>query len=68
MSLPLRDIRSKVSVEDDVTLEAWSRATGQDKSEIIRQLVHDWASKQRRAARMLDAMLKVEGVSGSSGD
>lgn len=68
MSLPLRDIRSKVSVEDDLTLEAWSRAQGMDKAELVRMLVHDWALRQRKASRMLDALLKSEGVTGNSGE
>lgn len=63
MSLPLIDFRGKVSVETHVALEALSRATGRDKSEIARDVLHAWASEQLHAASIMQRLAAAEGVS-----
>ena len=62
MSAPLRDLRAKISVEADVALEALHRATGKEKSEIAREVLHGWALQQLEAASVLSRLAAVEGI------
>lgn len=63
MSLPLRDLRARVSVETDVVLESLHRATGKEKAEIAREVLHEWASRQLDAASVMQQLSAVEGIS-----
>lgn len=65
MSLPLIDCRAKITPEADAVLEAVHRATGKDKSEIFREVMHSWAIKEIHAASILQNILKREGISGA---
>lgn len=60
MSLELRDLRAKVTVETDLVLDAEARALGLDKSEIVRDVLHSWASKRIHAATVLHKLLCSE--------
>lgn len=51
MSLPLIDLR----------------ATGKDKSEVVRDVLHKWAMNEIHAASVLQSILQREGLSGASG-
>lgn len=62
MSLPLRDLRAKISVEADIALEAIHRATGKEKSEIARDVLHGWALQQLDAASVMAKLAVVEGI------
>ena len=64
MSTPLKDFRGKVTAETDAVLEALNRATGRDKSEIARDVLHRWASDQIHAASVMHQLLKSEGLPG----
>ena len=62
MSLPLIDLRAKISAEADAVLEAVQRATGKDKSEIVRDVLHKWAVAEIHGANVLQGILKREGI------
>ena len=65
MSLPLIDLRAKVTPETDAVLEAVQRATGRDKSEVVREVLHQWASKEIHASTVLHSILRREGLGGA---
>jgi len=67
MSLPLIDLRAKVTPEADAVLEAIQRATGKDKSEVVRDVLHKWAMNEIHAASVLQSILQREGLSGATG-
>ena len=66
MSLPLIDLRAKVTPEADAVLEAVQRATGKDKSEVVRDVLHRWALQEIHAASVLQSILQREGLGGAS--
>jgi len=66
MSLPLIDLRAKVTVEVDAVLEAVHRATGKDKSEVVRDVLHKWAVHEIHAASVLQGILRREGINGAT--
>ena len=67
MSLPLIDLRAKVTPEADAVLEAVHRSTGKDKSEVVRDVLHRWALQEIHAASVLQSILQREGLSGANG-
>lgn len=64
MAEPLVDFRGKITVETDCVLRALSRAEGRDKSEIAREVLHTWAATRLQAHRVLDGLLRSEGLPG----
>jgi hypothetical protein len=64
MSAELKDFRGKITAEGDCALEAVSRATGKDRAEIVRELVHEWALKQIHAASVMHRLMQSEGLGG----
>lgn len=66
MSLPLIDLRAKVTVEADAVLEAIQRSTGKDKSEVVRDVLHKWAMAEIHASTVLHSILKREGISAAN--
>ena len=66
MSLPLIDLRAKVTVETDAVLEAIHRTTGKDKSEVVRDVLHKWAAAEIHASIVLGSILKREGITSAS--
>jgi hypothetical protein len=60
----LRDLRAKISVEADIVLKARSRALGKDVSEVVRDVLHEWASRELEASRMLEGLARIEGIFG----
>ncbi|MBA3563089.1 MAG: hypothetical protein H0W33_03590 [Gammaproteobacteria bacterium] len=58
----LKDFRGKVTAETDAVLEAINRVTGRDRSEIAREVLHEWATEQIHVARVLDQRLRAEGL------
>jgi hypothetical protein len=67
MSADLHDYRGRITPETHCALEAISRATGQDRQEIVRELLHKWALEQIHAASVMHRLLQAEGLSGIVG-
>lgn len=68
MSAELRDLRAKVTVETDAALDAASKTSGKDRSEIVREVLHGWALDEIRRATLLNARLRAEGIGGFDGE
>lgn len=66
MSLPLIDLRAKITAESDAVLEAVQRATGRDKSEVVRDVLHKWAMTEIHASNVLHSILAREGLVGAT--
>lgn len=62
MSAELKDLRAKITLETHCWLEAEARATGRDKPEIVREILHQHALRKIREAEILEGLLKAEGV------
>ena len=62
MSLELRDVRAKISVEADCAIEARAQARGMDKAEMLREIVELWATAEIHAATLLHRKLRGEGI------
>ena len=67
MSAELKDFRGKITVEAHCVLEAENRVTGEDKSEIVRAILHAWAMQKLQCAKVTDALLRSEGMQGIAG-
>jgi hypothetical protein len=67
MSLPLIDFRGKVTHETDAVLEAIHMATGRDRSEIVRDVLQQWAESKIHEASLIDLRLRREGLRGIAG-
>ena len=59
----LRDCRTKLTAFADQVVEAMHRATGRDKSEIVRAWVHERALEEHRKALMIHRL--TAGMKGS---
>lgn len=64
----LRDFRGKVTPLTWVYVEAESRATGREMSEIVREILHGWAERRHHASTVAQRLLRSEGTSGKAGD
>ena len=65
MSLELRDLRAKITVETDCAIDGYAAAQDMEKGEAVREILHKWAIKQIEGAMVLQARLKREGMEGS---
>jgi hypothetical protein len=64
VSVELKDLRAKVTARTDAVLEGLNRATGKDKSEIVRDVLDKWAEDQVHAAMLIDRCLQAQGEPG----
>ena len=65
MSAELKDFRGKITGLAWCYLEAEHRATGQDQSEIVREILHEWAECKHRAAIEAGKLREAEGIAGN---
>jgi hypothetical protein len=68
MSVELKDFRGKITALTWCYLEAEHRATGEDQSEIVRDILHLWAERKHSAAIEARKLLDGEGISGKAGE
>lgn len=66
MAVELFDLRAKVTPEAHCALAAHSRAHDIDKSELVRDILHEWALKQMHGASMLQSCLKAQGLTAAA--
>lgn len=66
MSAELRDFRGKITVEADIALESMAQAFKRDKSDIAREVLHNWALKKLMEANVLQRRMRAEGLVGES--
>lgn len=64
MAAELKDFRGKITVETHCVLEAENRVSGEDKSEIVRKILHEWAMQKLHVAKVTDCLLRSEGLAG----
>lgn len=64
MSLPLEDFRGKVTAETHVWLDAKAQLEGREKSEIVREILHEVAMREIHAARVLAGLYETKGLAG----
>jgi len=64
MAAELKDFRGKITVETYCVLEAEHRVTGDDQSAIVRVVLHEWAMKKLEIAKVMDSLLRSEGLPG----
>ena len=63
MAAELKELRIRVTARTYVWLDAKCRITGMDKAEIVREVLHDLASKEIRQAQILVALCEERGIS-----
>ncbi len=68
MSLDLHDQRVKLTPEAHCALGAEARISGKDRSELCREILHEWAMRRIHAAKLTMHLLECEGISGRAGD
>ena len=64
MGIELQDFRGRITPETHAVLEGQSRATGQDRQEIARLVLHEWAMRQIHASSVMDSLLQAQGLPG----
>ena len=68
MSLDLHDQRVKLTPEAHVVLSAIARLTGEERSAICRQVLHEWALKKIGEVNLIRHLMECEGIAGHGGD
>lgn len=63
----LKDFRGKITAETWCVIEAEHRATGQDHSAIVREILHAWALRKIDIARVASRLLEAEGIGANGG-
>jgi hypothetical protein len=67
MSAELRDFRGKITVEADIALESMAQAFRRDKSDIAREVLHNWALRKIMEANVMARRMRAEGITGDDG-
>ncbi len=61
----LIDLRAKITERSNQVLEAHARAHNVDKSEIVRKVIDEWASKEIHVSMMVARLTRGEGIGGA---
>lgn len=64
--IELKDFRGKITPEADCVLEAESRASGKERQEIVREILHAYALQKIDAHSVLTRLLDAQGIGGES--
>jgi hypothetical protein len=64
----LRDFRGKLTALAWAYVEAESRATNREMSEIVREILHGWAERRHQASTIAQRLLRDEGTAGKGGE
>jgi len=67
LALELKDFRGKLTPESHAVVMAYAEAHGLDASEVVRDIVAEWARKQRHVAELTSRNLTREGITWDSG-
>lgn len=62
----LIDVRAKITPLAHAVIEAHHRADGRDHSEIIREILHDWALREAGKASLVAELAAREGFRGEA--
>ena len=65
MSAELIDARTKITELTDTVLDVRHTITGKDRSEIIREVMHDWALRCELESTLLQSAMKAKGLAGN---
>jgi hypothetical protein len=63
MADELRDLRARINVAADVAIDVEAKRRGLDRSELVREILDQWAADKIHAAHALIAGLTAEGIS-----
>lgn len=66
--MELKDFRGKITVEAWCLIEAEAQTSGRDCSEIVRDILHGWASRKLDAYKVATRLMEREGVTWSGGE
>ncbi len=64
MAPDLIDLRAKITEKANQVLEAHARAHNVDKSEVVRQVLTNWAEKECHVATLIQRLTRGEGQGG----
>lgn len=64
MSLDLKDLRVRLTVESWAAIQARAEVSGKEMSEVVREILHAWFVKQRDEIILLNRNLEREGLPG----
>lgn len=64
----LKDFRGKITPETWVVIESEHRATGEDHSAIVRSVLHGWAIREMRKAKVMQQLARSEGIAADAGE
>lgn len=68
MTIELIDLRAKITELTDAVLDVQQRVSGKERSEIVRDVLHEWASCREREATLLRGVLEAKGIAGNRGE
>lgn len=62
----LRDLRARITVKADVAIDVFAKLRGLDRSELVREILDQWAEARLHEANHLMSGLAAEGIGAAS--